>query len=217
MRSASWGPHFNIDEIKAQIEENRQKFQAAGCVIERIEDEDILCKKTAKAISEGKIVGWFQGRMEFGPRALGNRSIVADPRKEQMKDVLNEMVKHRESFRPFAPSILQESTGEYFEHTMPSPFMSFVYKIKDSKKSEIPAVCHVDQTARLQTVAREANPLYWKLIKSFKEITGIPVLLNTSFNENEPIACSPKEAIECFLRTDMHTLAIGPYIIEHKQ
>jgi len=217
MRSASWGPHFNIDEIKAQIEENKQKFQAAGCVIERIEDEDVLCRRAAKAISEGKIVGWFQGRMEFGPRALGNRSIVADPRKAQMKDVLNEMVKHREAFRPFAPSILQEATAEYFEHTIPSPFMSFVYKIKDSKKNEIPAVCHIDQTARLQTVTKEANPLYWKLIKSFKEITGIPVLLNTSFNENEPIACSPKEAIECFLRTDMHTLAIGPYIVEHKQ
>ena len=134
-----------------------------------------------------------------------------------MKDVLNQRIKHRESFRPFAPSVLEECAGEYFEHSNPSPFMSFIYRIRDDKKSLIPAVCHVDQTARLQTVNKNANPLYWKLINSFKDITGVAVLLNTSFNENEPIVCSPEEAIGCFLRTKMDLLIINSYIISKQQ
>jgi carbamoyltransferase len=176
-------------------------------------DEESLVRKTAKVICDGKVVGWFQGRAEWGPRALGNRSILADPRKPEMKTAINARIKRREFFHPFACSILLESVGGYFEHTHPAPFMLQVYRLKSDKRSVIPAVTHVDGTGRLQTVAQNNNPLYWKLIKAFKELTGVPVVLNTSFNENEPIVCSPQEAIECFLRTKMDVLVIGPYIV----
>ena len=161
-------------------------------------DEEELVKETAKRIADGKVVGWFQGRMEFGPRALGNRSIVVDPRRAEMKDLLNSRIKHREPFRPFAPSILAERVGDYFEETHPSPFMLMAYKVKPEKRSVIPAPTHVDGTGRLQTVDRDENPRYWKLIKEFENLTGVPVLLNTSFNENEPVVCTPEEAINCF-------------------
>ena len=172
-----------------------------------------MCKTVAKEIADGKVVGWFQGKMEWGPRALGNRSIVVDPRRAEMKDVLNARIKKREPFRPFAPSILLERVGEYFEKDYPDPFMIKVYPVKPDKRSEIPAVTHVDGTGRLQTVRKEDNPLYWQLIKEFDNLTGVPVVLNTSFNENEPIVCTPKEAIDCFLRTKMDVLAIGKYIV----
>jgi carbamoyltransferase len=177
-------------------------------------NEDELVKATAQRIAEGKVVGWFQGRMEFGPRALGNRSIVVDPRRAEMKDLLNSRIKHREPFRPFAPSILLERVGDYFEETHPSPFMLMAYKVKREKRSVIPAPTHVDGTGRLQTVAKDENLRYWKLIKAFENLTGVPVLLNTSFNENEPVVCKPEEAINCFLRTKMDVLAVGNYMVE---
>ena len=177
-------------------------------------DEDELCRKTAEAIAEGKIIGWFQGRMEWGARALGNRSILADPRRAEIKEVLNTRIKRREGFRPFAPSILEEAVGEYFEISYPDPFMVKVYPVKKEKREIIPAVTHVDGSGRLQTVNRAVNPLYWKLIKAFEDKTGVPVLLNTSFNENEPIVCTPEEAVDCFSRTKMDVLVLGEYWVE---
>jgi carbamoyltransferase len=173
-----------------------------------------VIRRTAAHIANGKIVGWFQGRMEFGPRALGNRSIVVDPRRAEMKDILNQRIKHREIFRPFAPSILEERTGDYFAQTHPSPFMLMTYPVRPEKRDLIPAPTHVDGTGRLQTVNREQNPLYWQLIKEFEKITGVPVLLNTSFNDNEPVVCRPQEALDCFLRTRMDVLVMGNYIVE---
>lgn len=208
MDHAYWGPEYGKDEIDAAF-----SGRIAGADIEKIQDEDALCRKTALAISEGNVVGWFQGRMEFGPRALGNRSILADPRRYEMVSLLNNRIKRREAFRPFAPSVLKECTGAYFENSHESPFMAFAYKVRKDKKDEIPAVCHVDGTARLQTVSREANPLYWRLINEFKKITGIPVLINTSFNEDEPIVCSPEEAIDCFFRRNMDILVMGQFFI----
>ena len=155
--------------------------------------------------------------MEWGPRALGNRSILADPRRADMKDILNARIKHREKFRPFAPSILMDSVGHYFDQTYPDPFMLKVYKVLGQKRPEIPAVTHVDGTGRLQTVEKEQNPLYWQLIKEFQGVTGVPVVLNTSFNENEPIVCRPEEAVECFLRTKMDVLAIGNYLVQKRK
>jgi carbamoyltransferase len=152
--------------------------------------------------------------MEWGPRALGNRSILVDPRRAELKDVLNARIKRREPFRPFAPSILLERVGEYFEEDYPDPFMIKVYPIRPGKRAEIPAVTHADGTGRLQTVRKGDNPLYWRLIKEFEGITGVPVVLNTSFNENEPIVCTPEEAIQCFLRTRMDVLVIGNYFVE---
>jgi carbamoyltransferase len=173
-----------------------------------------LTKAAAQAIADGKIVGWFQGRMEFGPRALGNRSIVVDPRRSEMKDVLNARIKKREPFRPFAPSILEERVGEYFEQTHPSPTMLMVYQVKEDKRSAIPAVTHVDGSGRLQTVSRETNARYYQLISDFEAITGVPVVLNTSFNEDEPIVCTPGEAINCFQRTRMDVLFLGNYMVQ---
>jgi len=171
-------------------------------------------QETASLIAAGKIVGWFQGRMEWGPRALGSRSIVVDPRNPWMKEILNSRIKRREPFRPFAPSVLLEDTGEYFEKNYPDPFMLKVYPIRVEKRELLPAVTHVDGTGRLQTVSREENPLYYRLLRAFKDLTGVPVVLNTSFNENEPIVCTPDEALECFLRTRMDVLVTGPFLIE---
>jgi len=211
MKNAYWGPGFNEVEIERAIKEREKDLR--GVSIEKIENYDKLCCKTAEFIAQGKIVGWFQGRMEWGPRALGNRSILADPRRKETKDVLNERIKRREWFRPFAPSILLEKVDEYFEKDYPDPFMLKVYPVKENKRELIPAVTHVDGTGRLQTVSREENPLFWKLIKEFEKITGVPVLLNTSFNENEPIVCSPQEALDCFLRTKLDILVMGNYLI----
>lgn len=177
-------------------------------------DEPALCLRAAELVAAGKVVGWFQGRMEWGPRALGNRSIVADPRRADMKDTLNARIKHREPFRPFAPSVLLEATGDYFDQSYPDPFMLKVYGVRPEQRAAIPAVTHVDGTGRLQTVERSANPRYWALIKAFEGLTGVPVMLNTSFNENEPIVCRPSEAIDCFLRTRMDALAIGGFLVE---
>lgn len=208
------GAEFSEAEINNKLTANIEQLKKENCSIEHITDEALLCKKTAECISQGKVIGWFQGRMEWGARALGNRSIIGDPRRTDMKDILNLKIKRRESFRPFAPSVHLDAVGEYFETTYPDPFMLKVYKIKAEKREMIPAVTHADGTGRLQTVRKEDNPLYWKLIEEFRKITGVPVLLNTSFNENEPIVCKPEEALDCFLRTKMDVLVMGNYLVK---
>jgi carbamoyltransferase len=205
MEHAYTGPEFGDDEICAALEE-------AGLSAERL-DDDALYAAVAERIAEGDVVGWFQGRMEFGPRALGHRSIVADPRSETMKDVLNARIKHREPFRPFAPSILAERTGEWFEQDYPSPFMVLVYKTASDKRDRIPAVNHVDDTGRVQSVESHVSPRYYRLISEFEKRTGVPVLLNTSFNENEPIVMTPRDAVDTFTKTKMDVLALGNYVV----
>lgn len=212
MKTSYWGPEFCPDEIKYEIENYSEKLKC--CRIEQIGNSNELCKRTAKLIADGNITGWFQGKMEWGPRALGNRSILADPRRNNIRETINSKIKFRELFRPFAPSILEEYTSEYFENDYPEPFMLTVSPIKKDKQKIIPAVTHIDGTGRLQTVNRQMNPLYRQLIKEFYSITGVPVLLNTSFNENEPIICKPKEALNCFLRTSMDVLVLGNFMIE---
>ncbi len=199
------GPEFSEACIQSVLKN-------AGLEYRKLDRRDLL-EETAEQIAAGKVVGWFQGRMEWGPRALGNRSIVAHPGRPDMKDILNARIKHREWFRPFAPSILAEYQHEYFEHDHPSPFMLHVYKIRPEKRKALCAVNHVDDTGRLQTVTREENPMYYDLISAFHRKTGLPVILNTSFNENEPIVCTPEEAIACFQRTRMDVLGIGPFLV----
>ena len=206
MDHAYLGPAASDTEIATLLEERASEVASGGCVVERITDEAELCQKTAEAIARGEVVGWFQGRMEWGPRALGNRSIVCDPRRADMKDILNLKIKRRESFRPFAPSILKEHVAEWFEEDGDVPFMMQVYQIREEKRPLIPAVTHVDGSGRLQTVYKQTNPRYWQLIEAFREITGVPMVLNTSFNENEPVVCRPAEALDCFLRTKMDLL-----------
>jgi carbamoyltransferase len=206
MEHAYTGPEF----AEAQIEQALKQSSLSHRKLSNCE----LTQVAARAIADGKIVGWFQGRMEFGPRALGNRSIVVDPRRSEMKDILNARIKKREPFRPFAPSILEERVGEYFEQTHPSPTMLMVYQVKKDKHSVIPAVTHVDGSGRLQTVSRETNPRYYQLISDFEKLTNVPVLLNTSFNEDEPIVCTPEEAVNCFQRTRMDVLFLGNYMVQ---
>ncbi|MGA7786499.1 MAG: carbamoyltransferase C-terminal domain-containing protein [Candidatus Acidiferrales bacterium] len=210
MEHAYWGPGFSDAQVRTAIESS--SIKSPGFQIRELSEED-LAKETAKLIAAGNIVGWFQGRAEWGPRALGNRSIVVDPRRAEMKVILNARIKHREMFRPFAPSILEESVGEYFERSDPSPFMTFAYSVRPEKRSAIPAPTHVDGSGRLQTVSRSASPRYWRLIREFGNLSGVPVLLNTSFNDNEPIVCRPEEAINCFLRTRMDVLVLGNTLI----
>ena len=205
MSHVYYGPEYAEADIGGVLEDS-------GAGYHRLEERELL-DRTARAIADGKIVGWFQGRMEFGPRALGNRSILADPRRKKMKDILNSRIKYREPFRPFCPSILAEATSDYFEIDHPSPFMVMAYRIKPHMQERIAAVTHGDGTGRLQTVERDVNPLYWGLIKRFEEITGVPVLLNTSFNENEPIVNTPAQALDCFLRTQMDMLVMGPFVL----
>jgi carbamoyltransferase len=200
--------HYGTEHSDAEV---LRDLQAVGATFHKLSED--LAARTAAQIADGKVVGWFQGRMEFGPRALGNRSILADPRRADMKDILNSRIKLREPFRPFCPSVLAECAGEYFENDYPSPFMVMAYKIKPAMRTAIPAVVHNDGTGRLQTVEREVSPLYWKLIRAFGDRTGVPVLLNTSFNENEPIVNTPAQAIDCFLRTRMDVLSIGSYLL----
>lgn len=175
---------------------------------------DELLTYVVDAICNGKVVGWFQGRMEFGARALGNRSLLADPRRADMREIINLKIKFREKFRPFAPSILEEHVASYFEVDEPSPFMERVLQFRAEKQHEIPAVTHVDGSGRLQTVSRRTNPLYWELIERFRQRTGVPMLLNTSLNENEPIVRTPDEAISCFQRTAMDMIALNDLVIE---
>ena len=214
--SAYLGPEATEKETLALVEWKKKEIAEAGCSVSFIGDEEELLKRTAQAIADGKIVGWFQGRMEWGPRALGNRSILADPRNATIKDVLNAKIKRRESFRPFAPSILREEVAEWFETDDDVPFMMQVFQIRPKYREMIPAVTHVDGTGRLQTVHKETNPRYYRLIEHFRELTGIPVVLNTSFNENEPVVCYPEEALDCFIRTRMDLIVLGNFCVERK-
>ena len=205
MSGAYTGPEFSNDEIRSVLEQSALPY-------EHYTDGE-LTKRAARDISDGLVVGWFQGRMEFGPRALGNRSIVVDPRRADMKEILNDRIKKREPFRPFAPSILEERVADYFEQMHPAPTMLMVYQIKEERWNEIPAVTHVDGSGRLQTVSREVNERYYQLISDFAALTGVPVILNTSFNDNEPIVCTPQEAIDCFRKTKMDVLYLGNYAV----
>jgi carbamoyltransferase len=199
------GPDYTEAEMELAL-------QDAGIDYTRVGD---IAAHTAAKIAEGKIVGWVQGRMECGPRALGNRSLVADPRDPESKTRMNEKVKHREAFRPFAPSCLVERAGDYFVSDYPSPVMLLVFDVLPDKRDEVPAITHVDGTARVQTVSEEDNPLYWRMISEFERITGVPMVVNTSFNDNnEPIVASPADAIACYLKTDVDGLALGPFWAE---
>jgi len=217
MDHAYWGPAYSNAEIETLLSARHTDLKQEAFNVQRIEDERELCHRTARVLADGKVIGWFQGRMEWGPRALGNRSIVCDPRRADMKEILNRKIKRRESFRPFAPSILREAVSEWFEEDGDVPFMMQVFPIRPEKRPLIPAVTHVDGSGRLQTVTREANPLYYSLIEAFRDLTGVPMVLNTSFNENEPVVCKPEEALDCFLRTRMDVLVMGRYYIERTQ
>lgn len=202
---ALWGCQSSDEEAATAAKE-------IGVPFETLEDEPLIDRVTDLML-DGKVVGWFQGRMEFGARALGNRTLLADPRRTDMRDIINLRIKFREKFRPFAPSILEEEVGNWFEIDEATPFMEKVFPIKPEKHSVIPAVTHVDGTGRLQSVSKKTNPLYHQLITRFFEKTGVPIVLNTSLNENEPIVRTPKEAIECFLRTDMDVIVVGHQLI----
>jgi carbamoyltransferase len=205
MKHAYTGPAFSNAEIERVLQERGHAYETL--------DDTAVAGEAARMVADGQVVGWFQGAAEWGPRALGNRSIVADPRRGDMKEILNARVKHREPFRPFAPSVLAERVGDYFDQSYPDPFMIKVYNILPERRAEIPAVTHVDGTGRLQTVAQDVNPRYWELIHEFGRHTGVPIVLNTSFNENEPIVCTPEEAVSCFERTHMDALVIGNYAL----
>lgn len=213
LRHAYLGPSFTADEIQTLLSQEATKIAEQGCSVHRMTDLGSLYQQGAAAIAAGKVVGWFQGRMEWGPRALGNRSILGDPRRADMKDILNLKIKRRESFRPFAPSILRERVKDWFELDDDVPFMMKVFPIRADKRAQVPAVTHVDGSGRLQTVYRDTNERYYDLIAAFGELTGVPMVLNTSFNENEPVVCQPAEALDCFLRTKMDLLVLGDFMI----
>jgi carbamoyltransferase len=206
MRSAFTGPAFPEEQIMAALE-------ARGLRFERRESADVAAAEAAAILAGGGVVGWFQDRMEYGPRALGHRSIVADARHPEMKAILNARIKQREDFRPFAPSVLAERVSDWFEEAPPSPFMQIAARVRPERRAQIPAVTHVDGTGRVQTVDRETNPLFWRLIREFETLTEVPVVLNTSFNENEPIVCTPDDAIDCYRRTAMDALVIGNCVV----
>lgn len=220
MRHSYWGPAFEDPQLVAALQralpgfERDRSWRNGTLAVRRHVHEADLVGGTVDALAAGQIVGWFQGRTEWGPRALGNRSILADPRRIEVRDALNARIKRRENFRPFAPAILEERVGDYFEHSYPDPFMVKVYPIRPARRAEIPAVTHVDGSGRLQTVSRDQNPRFWALIRAFGEKTGVPVLLNTSFNENEPIVNTPGEALDCFLRTGMDRLVLSDWVVE---
>ena len=207
MNHAMWGTEGKDEDIEMALKK-------AGVSYEKLETTQLI-DKTAQALVETKIVGWYQGRMEFGPRALGNRSILADARVANIRDVLNAKIKRREMFRPFAPIVLEEKAHNYFQMDCDkSPFMLKVFPVKEEKKKIIPAVTHVDGSARVQTISKENQPRVWKLLEVFEQKTGVPVLLNTSFNEHEPIVCTPQEALDCYLKTQMDVLVMGSFFIQ---
>ncbi len=221
MEHASWGPRYDEAAVRAALAERLAGSGGADgrwgeVAVETVGDDERLAADTAAGIAAGEVVGWYQGRSEWGPRALGNRSILADPRRADMKELLNRKIKRRESFRPFAPSVLEERTAEWFECSYPDPFMIKVYPIRPEKRSAVPAVTHADGTGRLQTVSQRANPRYWALISAFERQTGVPMVLNTSFNENEPIVNTPQEALDCFLRTKMDRLVLGNVVVRRR-
>jgi carbamoyltransferase len=217
MDHAYWGPSYSNKEISSLLVSNSDRLAARGCKVQYVSEEGVLCDWTAAAIAGGRVIGWFQGRMEWGARALGNRSILGDPRRADMKNILNLKIKRRESFRPFAPSILFDRVSEWFDQDDDVPFMMKVFQVREDKHQKIPAVIHVDGSGRVQTVYQHTNPRYYCLIKAFEILTGIPIILNTSFNENEPIVCRPEEALDCFLRTKMDVLVLGNWVVERGQ
>ncbi len=207
MEHAFWGPSYSNREIEEELKLCKLPYRK----MKNVERE------TAQLLREGKIVGWFQGRMEFGPRALGARSILADPTRKDMKDIINKFVKHREEFRPFAPTVLEEEAPKYFEGCKKSPFMLLVYPVVKEKQEIIPAVTHVDGSARVQTIDSKTAPRYYRMIKEFEKLKGVPVVLNTSFNvKGEPIVCSPQDALRCFYSTGMDALVIGDFLVEKR-
>jgi carbamoyltransferase len=203
-----WGLDYSREACRAALD-------AKGLAYREL-DDDALADAAAELVAQGDILGWYQGRFEWGPRALGNRSIVCDPRQASMKDHLNRRIKHREGFRPFAPSVLEERAGDWFEMEGSSPFMLMTCQVKKAQQARVPAITHVDGTARQQTVSRSTNPKYWGLIRAFEKKTGVPMVLNTSFNENEPVVNTPEEGVACFLRNDMDVLALGPFLVEKR-
>ena len=206
---ALWGPEFSDAEIEQFLKERNLPYQEAS--------QAILIASAARLLTQGKVIGWFQGRTEFGPRALGNRSILADPRNSEMKDIVNKKIKFREEFRPFAPAILEERVSDYFEIDCPSPYMLLVAQVRPDKKDKIPAVTHVDGSARIQTVSQSENGLFYSVLKEFERLTGCPVLLNTSFNlKGEPIVCTPQDAYFTFIRSGLDYLIMGSYILDKK-
>lgn len=215
MRHGYWGPAFDAIACDRALEARASEL-AGACSGRAIDDSVELVEWTAARLADGKIVGWFQGNMEWGARALGNRSILADPRRRDMREILNTKIKFREKFRPFAPSVIEEKARDFFDGAVSDPFMMQVFPVRDASRETIPAVVHVDGTARVQTVSRHDNPLYYRLLCAFEGRTGVPVLLNTSFNENEPIVHEPSQAIDCFLRTDMDVLVLGNRVLEKR-
>jgi len=213
MTHAYWGPSASDGDVAAVLEARKAEIEADGCVILRHESDESLVEDTAAAIADGEVVGWYQGRMEWGPRALGNRSILCDPRRADMRELLNLKIKRRESFRPFAPSVLREAVADWFQTDDDVPFMMKVFQVRPERRETVPAITHVDGSGRLQTVTPETNRLYHDLIQAFERITDVPMILNTSFNENEPIVCRPEEALDCFLRTKMDRLALGRTVV----
>jgi carbamoyltransferase len=214
MDHAYWGPEYDAGAVDKAVFARRQDLEDAQCTLHRVRNERELCMRTAEQVAAGNVVGWFQGRMEWGPRALGNRSIVCDPRRADMKDILNHKIKRRESFRPFAPSVIREAVGEWFETDYDVPFMLQVYQIREEKRAQVPAVTHVNGSGRLQSVRESQNPRYYHLIEAFRDLTQVPLVLNTSFNENEPVVNTPHEALDCFLRTKMDLLVMGDLMIQ---
>jgi carbamoyltransferase len=203
------GPEYKDADIKEYLD-------GIGATYDRVSDTEVAAQ-TARLLSEGNVIGWYQGRMEFGPRALGGRSILADPRDAKMRDTLNMKIKFREGFRPFAPSVLADKASEWFEIDCDSPYMLLVAQVREGKRT-IPSVTHVDNSARLQTVTRDESPLYYDVIKEFEALTGVPIVINTSFNvRGEPIVCTPHDAYLCFMRTNMDHLVLGRYILDKKQ
>lgn len=206
MQHAFWGPEYSD-------ERHRKAVELTGLQVNEFRDEEALVEAVAQLVSDGLVTGWYQGRSEWGPRALGNRSILANPAISTMKDTINAKIKRRESFRPFAPSVLKEDVATYFEQDVYSPFMMHVVKIRPEWRERLPAITHIDGTGRLQSVDAESNALYHRLILAFKKRTGIGMVLNTSFNENEPVVDTPEQAVNCFIRTDMDALAVGRYVV----
>jgi carbamoyltransferase len=213
-QQAYWGPSWSDAYIGSVIDRSAALLAEIGCATTRVAGPAELCRAVAAEIAAGHVVGWFQGRMEWGARALGNRSILCDPRRGDMRDILNARIKRREPFRPFAPAILREAVADWFVRDVDVPFMGQVVAVRSDKRALIPAVVHVDGTGRLQTIRSRDNPLLHALVSEFAALTGVPLLLNTSFNENEPIVCRPEEALQCFARTGMDTLVMGGWVLQ---
>jgi carbamoyltransferase len=211
MTHAYWGPGYSADDIAEAVAP--RIHDTDGFVVERLASVGDAAALAARLIADGLIVGWYQGRMEWGARALGNRSIVADPRRVDIRDIINAKIKFREKFRPFAPSVAVEALGQYFVGAVPDPFMIQVYPVREEMRAVVPAVTHVDGSGRLQTVSAASNPAYYRLIKEFEALTGVPIVLNTSFNENEPIVDTPAQALDCFLRTAMDAIVLGSVVV----